>query len=152
MTYGMRTITGCPGMSLWNLRRSNGRKPRKRCTSFTLPSLFGDSNPVFSPPPPTVPDPGPVEEDTVPDTVNLLQKRRVHAKQHFCKHCPEGPTSSASPRRFDWQGLTAHMKARSVCDSTRGRKHILLTSLSSSSPPSPGTLRTMIPGIQSRDP
>jgi hypothetical protein len=61
-----------------------------------------------------------MEEGMILDTEYLPQKRRGHVKQHFCKHCPEEPTSSSSARGFDWQGLTAHMKARSVCDNTRG--------------------------------
>lgn len=97
-------------------------------------------------PPLTAPEPVPMEEDVIPDTAYLLQRRRVHVKEYFCKHCPDEPISSSSPRWFDWQGLTAHMKARSVCDSTRGAVFfcgglILLTSLRALRPGAPASFQ-----------
>jgi len=57
-----------------------------------------------------------MEEELIPEPAYLLQKRRVHVKRHFCNHCAATATTTATAgaRGFDWQGLTAHMKARSV--------------------------------------
>ena len=89
---------------------------KNRCSHvhIAIPALHS------TPPPPTTPEPELIEEDSIPDTAYQPPKRRGHAKLHFCKHCPGGPMSSSTARGFDWQGLTLHMKARSVRDSTRG--------------------------------
>ena len=54
-----------------------------------------------------------MEEDVILDLAYQVQKRRVHVKRHFCKHCPEGSLSTTR-RGFDWQGVKAHMKSKSV--------------------------------------
>ena len=66
-----------------------------------------------------------MDEDVIPDLAYQIRKRRVHVKRHFCKHCSEGSKSSATGsamRGFDWQGVTAHMKSKSVksFDNTHG--------------------------------
>ena len=66
-----------------------------------------------------------MEEDVIPDLSYQIRKCRVHVKRHFCKHCPEESICSATGtamRGFDWQGVMAHLKSKSVksCDSTHG--------------------------------